>query len=114
MADIALVTSQGLDQLGMTTGQDSFGVLVVCQQPPEHLLLQSGDPLRRHRFSPPTSRQCSLCHSHGKKSVARRRYNHEVLPRVFPLLLSPPTTSQIVLPMTHRWEVTGACVLRLS
>ena len=35
-------------------------------------------------------------------------------PRVFPLWLSPPTTSQLVSPIAQCWEVTGACVLRLS
>src|SRR5262245_903979 len=63
MTDIALVTALGLHQLFMTTSQGSSGALVVCQQLPEYLLLQSGYPLRRHRFSPPTSLQCSLCQS---------------------------------------------------
>jgi hypothetical protein len=39
MADLALVTSQGLDQFFMTTGYDASGAVMVCQQPPEHLLL---------------------------------------------------------------------------
>ena len=81
MADIAFVASQDLDQLFMTTGYDASGAVMVCQQPSEHLLLQSGHPLRRHRFSPPASLQCSLYHSH----TSRRSHHRHATPTDRPL-----------------------------
>jgi hypothetical protein len=52
MADVALITSQGLDQFDMPHGGSTPGAVMFRQQQPHDPLLQSGQSLRCHRFPP--------------------------------------------------------------